>query len=72
MSLEYFYRDTETRDAVKAYFIEYLEQEALRRIFAKEDVSGIADAKNAIIESFESLASRFDPKMQRPIIQESE
>lgn len=61
-SLLNFYQDIETRDNVKNYLIEFLEQEAVRKVFAKEDISGIADAKEIIEKAFYNLEVMFEQK----------
>lgn len=68
-SLQEFYNDKETKENVKNYLISFLEEEALRKVFAKEDVSGIADARDCIGKAFYNLEVLFDqkPKAKEPI-----
>lgn len=68
-SLQEFYNDKETKENVKNYLISFLEEEALRKVFAKEDVSGIADARDCIEKAFYNLEVLFDqkPKAKEPI-----
>ena len=61
-SLQQFYLETDTRDNVKNYLIEFLKEEAVRKIFAKEDVSGVAEAKEVIEKAFYNLEVKFEPK----------
>lgn len=68
-SLQTFFFDTETKDNVKNYLINFLAEEAIRKVFSKEDVSGIADAKDCIEKAFENLEVLFGekPKAKEPI-----
>jgi hypothetical protein len=42
--------------------ISFLEEEAVRKVFAKEDVSGIADARECIEKAFYNLEVLFGEK----------
>lgn len=64
-SLQEFYQDKETRENVQAFLNETLERMAVKRVFAKEDISGIADAKEAIDEAFRSMEELFVPQPER-------
>lgn len=61
-SLQQFALDIDTRENVKNYLIEYLEKETVKRVFGKEDISGIADAKDVIEKAFYNLEVEFTPK----------
>jgi len=62
-SLQRFYNDKDTKDNVHNYLIDYLEKEAIRRVFDREDVSAVADAKEVIDKAFDNLEVLFDPKV---------
>jgi len=64
-SLREFYNDHDTRDNVHNYLVEYLEQEAIKKVFAKEDVSAVAEAKEMIDKAFENLSVIFEPKVEK-------
>lgn len=68
-SLQQFFLETDTRDNVKNYLVEFLEQEAVRKVFAKEDISGLADARDCIEKAFYNLEVLFGekPKVKEPI-----
>lgn len=61
-SLQEFYNDKETRDNVKNYLLEFLKEEGSKKMFNKEDVTGYADAKDAIEKAFEEMEFMFAPK----------
>lgn len=61
-SLEEFYKDGAMRDNVRNYLIEHLTGRALEKIFNREDVSGMAEAKETIEEAFNNLDALFGPK----------
>lgn len=63
-SLEQFHKDTATRDNVKAYLQDYLAKEAVKKVFAHENVEGVAVAKEVIDGAFEHLSELFDPPAQ--------
>lgn len=62
-SLQEFYNDKETMNNVKAYLIDYLEKESIIQVFARQDISGIADAKEIIDKAFENLEVLFARKV---------
>jgi len=63
-SLLAFYNDKDQKENVYNYLIEELEKEALKRVFAKEDVTAVADAKEIIDEAFENLEVLFNKKVE--------
>ncbi len=58
-----FWKDKPTKDNVHLYLIECLEQEALRKLFNKEDVSAIAEAKEMIDMAFDKMDILFENKV---------
>lgn len=58
-SLKDFYLNETMRTEVRAYLEDYLKLLAVERAFAKEDVSGIADAREIIEKAFENLEAEF-------------
>ncbi len=68
--LKQFYEDKHTREAVHNYLIEFLKEEGVRKIFDKEDVSGVSEAKEMIDKAFDNLETIFAPKAKPKIINE--
>jgi hypothetical protein len=63
-SLKDFYLNEVMRNDVKTYLIDFLKVQAIEKAFAKEDVSGIADANEVINKAFENLEVLFSPKVK--------
>jgi len=53
--LRKFNGDPHTKDAFKAYMLSYIEAEAVKRVFNREDVSSVADAYELMNKVFEQL-----------------
>jgi len=64
-SLLSFYNDKDTKENVYNYLIDYLEKEAVKRVFDREDVSAIADAKEVIDKAFDNLEVLFNKKAEK-------
>ncbi len=64
-SLLQFYNDKDTKENVYNYLIQELEKEAIKRVFEKEDVSAVADAKEIIDNAFANLEVLFDKKAEK-------
>lgn len=62
-SLLEFYNDKETSKNVHNYLTEFLKDQAIKKVFDKEDVSGVAQAKEIIDAAFENLEVMFLPKV---------
>lgn len=54
--LRQFNGDVGTRDAVQQFITNFIAEEGVRRMFAKEDVSHIADAKILLDKAFDKLS----------------
>ena len=63
-SLIEFYQDTDTKNNVHEYLSEFLKGEAIKKVFKREDTSGIAEAKECIDKAFENLETLFAPKSE--------
>lgn len=61
-SLKDFYLNDVVREDVKTYLIDYLKIQAIEKAFAKEDVSGIAEAKECLDKAFSNLEILFAPE----------
>lgn len=57
-----FYKDSAMREAVKSFMISELEGMAIDRTFNKEDVVGIAEAKELIDKTFSKLKEIYEPQ----------
>ncbi len=51
-----FNGDVHTKEAFKEFLIAFINQEALEKMYKREDVSHIADAKDLVDRAFEQLA----------------
>lgn len=63
-ALKDFYLNEAMRNDVQTYLIDFLKIQAIEKAFAKEDVSGIADAKEAIDKAFSNLEVLFMPQSE--------
>ena len=71
-SLKDFYLNEVMRNDVKTYLIDFLKVQAIEKAFAKEDVSGIADANEVILKAFDNLDILFSPQSEgKPIVNEA-
>jgi hypothetical protein len=57
-----FWGDKDTKNDVQEYLINYLKEEGIRKLFDKEDVSAVAEAKEMIDKAFEHLDVLFEKK----------
>jgi hypothetical protein len=69
--LNQFTNDVNMRDEVKGFIDAFIDTEAVKRIYAREDVSGIADAKELIELAFNDLIQNYGikDKTSKPISQ---
>jgi hypothetical protein len=64
-SLQEFYNDKETAANVKKWLHQICEEEVLKKVFNREDVSGFADARDIIDIAFEKMDEMFAPKPKK-------
>lgn len=66
-SLQSFWNDKETYDNVKAYFEQFLIDEAVKSLFdsGAEDAYAVAEAKKVIDKAFDNLDTLFEKKGQK-------
>lgn len=57
--LRQFNGDVHTKEAVIEYLTDFIAAEGVRRIFRREDVSAVADAKDLIDKAFEALKDQY-------------
>ena len=62
-----FYQDEATRETVKSFLLASLDKLALKKVYKKEDTSGVADAKVAIEEAFEDLEDLIQTSTKKKI-----
>jgi len=60
--LKSFYEDVHTREEVRAYLVEFLKEEGIRKIFDKEETASVAEAKEIIDKAFDNLETMFGNK----------
>jgi hypothetical protein len=65
--LNQFYNDVHTREEVVAYIHAFIDQEALKRVYAKEDVSAVADARSLIDSAFSNLENEYGIRNKAPV-----
>jgi len=63
-SLQEFYYDTDTKNNVHEYLIQYLKDEAVRMLMDREEPYAVADAKEVIDKAFDNLELLFSPKVK--------
>ena len=57
-----FYNNKVMREAVREYIESCLEVEVVDKVFKREDVSHIADARDLLDTSFSQMEAEFKPK----------
>ena len=62
ISLQEFYQDTDTKNNVHEYLVQFLKEEVVRLAFEEKEVSGAVLAKNSIDAAFENMEVLFSPK----------
>lgn len=69
--LKRFNSDEATKEALKDFIIQVINEEGVRKMYLREDVSHIADAKELIDTTFNRLEEMFTPKQyaEQPINQ---
>jgi len=62
--LNQFYNDVNTRNAVYNFLLAELDSYALKQMYKGADVTGIKNAKEMLIQSFETLKQEYEPKKE--------
>jgi hypothetical protein len=62
--LRQFNGDYHTKELVKQFILDFINQEALNKMYAKQDVSHISDAVELLNKSFEELENIYGIKQQ--------
>jgi hypothetical protein len=68
--LKVFYDNADMRETVRAFFDQQLREVAVTKVFNKEDVSGMSDAKEVLDSVFVKLEEIYATKKD-PIIESS-
>lgn len=63
--LRTFYNDIHTRETFKEFQLNLLRQMAVDRVFDKEDIAGIHEAKQIIEDSFSRLEEMYGAKEKK-------
>jgi len=65
--LNQFYNDEHLREELLAYLHDFIDEEALKRVYAKEDVSAVADARLLIDSAFSNLENEYGIRNKAPV-----
>lgn len=65
MNLQDFWVNKAIKNEVQDYLVSFLKEEALRKLFDKEDVSAVAEAKEMVDKAFENLDIIFQAKSEK-------
>jgi hypothetical protein len=57
--LKSFHDDDAMMKAVESFFAEYLSDEAVKRVFRKEDTHALAEARDVLLKGFTKLRERY-------------
>jgi hypothetical protein len=60
--LNQFYNDEQTRNELIEFIHNFIDQEAISRVYNREDVSAVADARELIDLAFSELQNIYEPK----------
>ena len=63
-SLIEFYQDTDTKNNVHEYLVQFFKEEAVRRLMNREDAVALADAVELTDKAFENMETLFAPKSE--------
>lgn len=66
-----FYHNEYLRNEVQEYLISYLKERAIEKVFDKEDVSAIAEAKEIIDDAFDNLGVMFKQEPKKNTVDEA-
>ena len=63
-SLIEFYQDTDTKNNVHEYLVQFFKEEAVRKLMNREDAVALADAMELTDKAFENMDILFSPKSE--------
>lgn len=61
-----FQSDIHTRETFMEFLFEVIDTEALNRLYKREDATGMADAREIIVEAFAKLEREYGERKQEP------
>lgn len=64
MTIQEFYNDRETHDAVKDYLIAFLTDYGVKKMFKGEPTESVGEAKKIVDEAFDNLELQFGSKQE--------
>ena len=64
-SLKSFYNDSDTKENVYNYLIEFLQGVAIKKVFNKEDATAVGEAKEIIDKAWENMDYLFGKKVAK-------
>ena len=65
--LREFYTDKAMMDAVAIFFKDVLQDMAIKRVFKKQDTSGLVDTKEVLEKAFVLLKDKYEPPKARKV-----
>ncbi len=65
MSLQNLYQDRATMEEFKTFFLTVLQEETIKRVYDRQDIGGIADARELLDDVFDKLDDLYKPKVKR-------
>jgi hypothetical protein len=66
-----FYRNESLRKEVHEYLVAFLSEKAVEKVFAREDVSAVAEAREMIDAAFDNLSVLFGKHKKKEIVEEA-
>lgn len=71
-SLTEFYTDTDTKNNVKEYLLQFYKDEAVRMMMNRENTVALADAIELLNKAFDNMDIMFSPKsVEKKVINEA-
>lgn len=67
MDLQTFYNNTDLKNNIHEYLVEFCKIQAIDKAFKKEDTNGVGEAKEIIDKAFENLDVIFEPKPKEKV-----
>jgi hypothetical protein len=64
LTIKDFYLNEALRNEVKTYLTDFLKEEGVRMLMAREEPYAVADAKELIDKAFDNLEVLFSPKVK--------
>lgn len=65
--LNQFQNEPFMREEVRTFFLEQLNVMALRKVYADEDVKGVAHARESLLQAFDELEAQYGQKKKEEV-----